>query len=185
MWEHLPTGRTYHYVQTWPSHKSVFFKEQNDLPSYEPSLIMHCNLDGLCFSTVPRTTPVLHLLLLASIHLLPHTLAAAYPMDACSACILLLTLIHLLSSVTARDYLSAGSSLSVRGGPHWIQRYSTECPFFLKQNSMCSIPHVYGSKKAKITQQNRLLWSHYGPNILSCSPTIPYLRPTRPKIYVI
>ena len=38
--------------------------------------------------------------------------AAAYTMDACSACILL-SLIHLLSSVSARDFLSAGSSLSV------------------------------------------------------------------------
>jgi hypothetical protein len=34
-------------------------------------------------------------------------------MDACSACILLLTLIHLLSSVSACDFLSAASSLSV------------------------------------------------------------------------
>ncbi|CAN6207409.1 unnamed protein product [Urochloa humidicola] len=34
-------------------------------------------------------------------------------MDARSACVLLLTLIHLLSSISARDFLSAGSSLSV------------------------------------------------------------------------
>lgn len=34
-------------------------------------------------------------------------------MDACSASILLLTLIHLLPSISARDFLSAGSSLSV------------------------------------------------------------------------
>ena len=144
MWGHLPNVRTYQCSNlTFPS---VFFKEQNDLPSYEPSLIMHCNLDGLCFSTVPRTTPVLHLLLLASIHLLPHTLAAAYPMDACSACILLLTLIHLLSSVTARDYLSAGSSLSVRGGSHWIQRYSTECPFFWNKILCVVYPCIWFKK---------------------------------------
>jgi len=54
-------------------------------------------------SASPRVHP------LASAQLI---VAAAYTMDACSACILL-SLIHLLSSVSARDFLLAGSSLSV------------------------------------------------------------------------
>jgi hypothetical protein len=89
-------------------------------------------------------------------------------MDACPTSILLLTLIHLLSSISARDFLSAGSTLSVQQGSDVLHSPdgTFTCGFYnISPNS--STFSIWFSKVSERSQE--LL---YGVQILStlCTP---------------